>query len=151
MRFRRLLLLFLLLPLAGCKDRRPGTAADSVVSGGAGGATATTASYEAPGLIPGVERMLQLVEQRQGELDEGTTAAYRNQASHLVNAMVDDLYRTGNVSDGSIRAWGDSALILIGGGAGDAPTAKPQDVLKSAAIVRRIIEEYGQRMRDAGA
>jgi hypothetical protein len=155
MKFSDAMLLSLVV-LAGCRewDRRPGTAADSVVSG-TGDQTTTSpkagGDRQAPVIIPAITTTLNLIEQRKGQVEEGTVASYRNQVGRLVDAVLTDLNRAGRGDDGTLRSMGDSAVSLVGGGAGDAPEAKPEDILKSAATVRQILDIYQQRMREAGA
>jgi hypothetical protein len=154
MKFSNAMLLSLVV-LAGCREweRRPGTAADSVVRGTADQTTTSprTGDLQAPEVISAVTTTLNLIEQRKGQVEEGTVASYRNQVGRLVDAVLTDLNRAGRGDDGTLRSMGDSAVALIGGGAGDAPEAKPEDMLKSAATVRRILDIYQQRMREAGA
>ena len=155
MHFRHAVLLSLLLP--GCGQQSPdreiasrGTAADSevAVSGEGLGAAQGAVEFEAPRLIPGVLAQLQLVQDSGGRLDEGTTAGYRTAAGLLVDAMLTDLNRVGVGDDGSFRALGDSVVRLVGGGAGDAPKVDPVRLRQSAALLRRVIETYQQRMRE---
>jgi hypothetical protein len=154
MKFSDAMLLSLVV-LAGCRewDRRPGTAADSVVSGTADQTTTSpkAGDRQAPEIIPAVTTTLNLIEQRNGQVEEGTVASYRNQVGRLVDAVLTDLNRAGRGDDGTLRSMGDSAVSLVGGGAGEAPEAKPEDILKSAATVRRILDIYQQRMGEAGA
>lgn len=151
MYFRPAVLLAFLL-LTGCRQQDrdrdtalAGTPADTVRNGAADGAV----EFEAPRLIPGVLAQLQLVQEAGGRLEEGSTAAYRGAAGALVDAMLTDLYRVGVGDDGSFRLRGDSVVKLVGGGAGDAPKADPARLRQSAALLRRLIETYQQRMREA--
>lgn len=152
--FRSSLLLVLTL-VPACRpqgsDSGPtqrGTVADSEVTG-SGSLSADTAGVEleAPRLIPGMLATLQLVEERGGRMEEGNVTAYRQAASSLVDAMLTDLNRLGSGDDGSFRALGDSVVALVGGGAGDAPEAEPEAMLRSAGMMRRQIEIYQERMR----
>jgi hypothetical protein len=148
-------MLLSLVVLAGCREweRRPGTPANSVVSGTADQTTTSprTGDLQAPEVISAVTTTLNLIGQRKGQVEEGTVASYRNQVGRLVDAMLADLNRAGRGDDRTLRSMGDLAVALVGGGAGDAPEAKPEDMLKSAAMVRRILDIYQQRMREAGA
>ena len=150
MHFRYPVLIALLL-LPAC--RQEDTDRDTALAGSPadtvrGGAAEGTVEFEAPRLIPGVLAQLQLVQESGGRLDEGSTAAYRGGAGALVDAMLTDLYRVGLGDDGSFRKQGDSVVRLVGGGAGDAPDADPARLRHSAALLRRLIETYQQRMRE---
>jgi hypothetical protein len=155
MTFRYPLLLILML-LAACRQRSPdsgrtleGSPADSVVTGAGNSLTAEPGvEFEAPRLIPGMLAMLEIIDERKGRVDEGTAAGYRQAAGSLVDAMLSDLYRVGIGDDGSFRALGDSAVTLVGGGAGEAPEAKPEEVLRSAGMMRRLIEMYQRQMKE---
>ncbi len=155
MAFRHALLLALLLSPA-CRPQGSdsgqtvgGTAADSAVTetGQGLGAAQGGFEFEAPRLIPGMLAHLKVVEDSRGRLDEGTTGGYRSAAGALVDAMLTDLNRVGVGDDGSFRALGDSVVNLVGEGAGDAPKADPERLLQSAALMRRAIDTYQQRMR----
>ena len=157
MSFRHSTLLALLL-LAGCRQQNTdrentvsGSAADSelTTTGEGLGAAQGAVEFEAPRLIPGVLAQLKLVQDSGGRLDEGTTAGYRSAAGALVDAMLTDLNRVGVGDDGSFRALGDSVVTLLGEGAGDAPKVDPHRLRQSAALLRRAIGTYQQRMREA--
>jgi hypothetical protein len=126
-----------------------GSPADTVLTGSADELRTDTSGveFEAPRLIPGLLASIQNVTERGGKVDEGTAAGYRQTAGTVVDAMLTDLNRIGVGDDGSLRALGDSAVMLIGEGAGDAPKADPDKLLRSAALMRRMVEAYQQRMR----
>ncbi len=152
MRYRYPLLVAATL-LGGCRPqssesaREPIHAADSVgpdsdVTGAVG------VEYEAPRLIPGMLALLDAVTDSAGRIDEGTMTGYKQAVGTLVDGMLTDLNRVGVGEDGEFRALGDSAVNLLGGGTG-VPDAAPEEVQRSAAMMRRLIDKYNQRMRAA--
>jgi hypothetical protein len=149
-------LLVALLLLGGCRSsnsdtgrNQPGVAADSELTGGGAGlgAAESGVEFEAPRLIPGMRAMLGVVADS-GRLDEGTATGYKQAAGRLVDAMLTDLNRVGVGDDGSFRAMGDSVVDLLGGGTG-VPDADAGEIERSAALLRRMIDSYQERMRSA--
>lgn len=154
---RELFFLALVL-LAACRQQSSdsgrtleGTPADSAITGSGGrlGAAQSGVEFEAPRLIPGMLAQLQVVEDSSGRLGEGSLAGYRSAAGTLVNAMLTDINRVGVGDDGSFRALGDSVVETVGGGAGGVPDTDPGKVRRSAALMRRLIDTYQDRMRAA--
>lgn len=146
------------LLVAGCQPQTSdggraleGSPADSLVTGTGNHLRTDTAGveFEAPRLIPGMLATLRIIDERQGRLDAGTLTGYRQAAGALADGMLADLHRVGVGDDGSFRALGDSVVVIIGGGAGGSPEAEPEEVLRSAALARRLIDGYQRRMRAA--
>lgn len=155
---RQLLILPALVLLAACRPQSSdsgravgGTPADSELTGAGErlGAADSDVEFEAPRLIPGMLAQLRVVEDSGGRLGPGSAAGYRQAAGTLVDGMLTDVNRVGVGDDGSLRALGDSVVKIIGGGAGEAPEADPEEMRQSAALMRRMIDTYQQRMRSA--
>ena len=116
-----------------------------------GGGVETAAEgveYEAPRLIPGMRAQLEQLRRPggAGESAEAGLTTYKNMAGSLVDAMLVDLNRVGSAEAEEVRALGDTVLNLVGGGTG-VPDASPEDVARSAELMRRLIDRYQQAMR----
>ncbi|MBA3259309.1 MAG: hypothetical protein H0T68_07590 [Gemmatimonadales bacterium] len=154
---RQLLFLALVLP-AACRSQSSdsgrtleGTPADSAITGTGErlGAAESGVEFEAPRLIPGMLAQLQVVEDSSGRLGEGSMAGYRSAAGTLVDAMLTDINRVGVGDNGDFRALGDSVVKTVGGGAGGVPDTDPEGIQRSAALMRRLIATYQEKMRAA--
>ena len=150
------MILVLLSAMSGCRrtgtrsSTQPGGAADSALT--AAGDTLESAragvEYEAPRLIPAMRAQLEVMGGAGAGATEGNVTGYKSMAGHLVDAMLTDLNRVGSSEVDGIRALGDSAVNLVGGGTG-VPTPSPEDLARSRAVMTRLIARYQEAMRAA--
>ena len=150
------MILLLLSALPGC--RRTGAAADAQPGGPADSALTATGDtlesaragveYEAPRLIPAMRAQLEVMGGAGAGATEGNVTGYKSMAGHLVDAMLTDLNRVGSSEVDGIRALGDSAVNLVGGGTG-VPGASPEDLARSRELMTRLITRYQEAMRAA--
>ena len=155
---RALPLLIILLGLGACRpeaqrtgEGQTGQVADSelVRTDDSVEAANTGIELEAPRLIPGLRAQLSAMRDTAGGVSEGNVAAYRQLASDVVTAMLTDLNRAGSPAVDEFRTLGDTVVMLVGGGAGEAPEPSREDLGRSTAILERLIERYRQAMAEA--
>jgi hypothetical protein len=133
----------LLLMLTACREPRsesgPGGAPDIAARTGSAGLEDSEpgVEFEAPRLIPAIRARIIEIEGPDGATEEDL-AGFRSGVGTLVSAMRADLTRVGATDTDAFYALGDSVLLKVGDGAGNA-----------VGQVERLIEMYGEGMRKA--
>ena len=151
---RSFLFLYLLTSVACGRDPartgqgQVGHASDSVLAGGADTVQSAGAGIEleTPRLLPGLRAQLAALSDTGGGASEGNLTAYRTLAADVVKAMETDLNRVGSPEVKAISEKGDSVLGLLGGGAGSAVDAGPEQARQSIRLMEDLIQRYEQAM-----
>jgi hypothetical protein len=133
-----------IIALAACRQTPETASAErtssEVARNSAGGDSGNGLEAEAPRLIPAMRAELDHVQSGSGNLE-----SYRGTVGHLIDAMEQDLNRSGRVDDGGFKLLADSVLRELGGGAGN-PKPDPEAARRSVPAVRRLLDLYQTRM-----
>lgn len=112
--------------------------------------TNTGAEFEAPRRIPGVLAALDAVAEPGEAPDQENLTALRGSINSMTDAMRSDFTRVGEADTGAFHALADSLGRQLGGTSGGlAEELDPAEVPQLSARVRRLIDLYQGRMRQA--